>query len=74
MSEIDRYYAWVKRVVSENPDWDAEAHVFFMDLYTQTYPARRFPLMIELLALHPGDGRKVTGSNDQEQKPRGFFK
>jgi hypothetical protein len=61
-------------VVKENPDWDAEAHAFFMDLYTQTYPARRFDLMLELLELHPGDGREVRGSKPVEKKSRGFFK
>ena len=73
-SETDRYYAWVKRVVKENPDWGEEAHRFFMDLYTSTYPARRFPLMLELLELHPGDGREVQGSTTEEKKPRGYFK
>jgi hypothetical protein len=48
-TEIDKFYAVRKRWIAEHPEWKDEPNAFFMDLYMQTYPARKFPLTMELL-------------------------
>lgn len=51
MSEVEKFEAWRTRTLKEHENdsaWQKEVPAFFLDLYQQTYPARRFPLMLEL--------------------------
>lgn len=63
-SEIERFLAWCMRVLEEHkdePEWQQETDAFFMDLYRQTYPARTFPLLMELWSYHHGgEGKGIS--------------
>ena len=71
MSEIERFKAWRKRTLEEHkdePKWQEEVIAFFLDLYRQTYPARAFPLMLELW--EQTEGGEGKGPTDEEEAQR----
>lgn len=49
---IDDYHRWRLRSIEENPGWKDEEPSFFLYLYTRTYPARTFPLLLALYNHH----------------------
>ncbi len=71
-SEIERFEKWRSRLLEEHKgeeDWQKEIIAFFLDLYMQTYPARSFPLMLELWGVYsPGD--EGEGSKDETNTKR----
>lgn len=47
--EIQKFWDWRQTKIKENPTWGMEELSFFVDLYMQTYPGRRFQLVLQLM-------------------------
>lgn len=44
----EHFYLWRKEKITENPEWKVETRDWFLGMYLNTYPARSFPLMVQL--------------------------
>ncbi len=53
-SAANRFYAWRKQKIEENPTWRDEYRDWFLGMYLQTYPARTFALTTELFDYFEG--------------------
>lgn len=66
MNQVDRFYAWRKQKIEENPDWCDEERDWFLGMYLQTYPARSFPLVSELFNNHEGKSLETQDASSAE--------